>query len=157
MWMSIPVLRRARLQPCRNQPAFNAALAAEVPAQMAANSQKARDLETCEHLRQAIGRRNRLLFRAREHKAGLAPIHRRMVDLLPEPREVIRSRNERNQRREIDGRRRDPVNRDDKPADLPLVPAIVQDGGNYRKNLDDSLQLTQIAGLNGEAFGALGW
>jgi hypothetical protein len=52
------------------------------------------------------------------------------------------------QHREVDGGNRDPLHRNDEHAEnLPLVPAMGQNGGDHGHDLRHRLQLAQVAGL----------
>src|ERR1017187_4003647 len=88
---------------------------------------------------------------ARKHKGFAADI-RGAVNLPPEADEVVDSGDGRYQCCEVDGCDGDPLDRNDKEAELPLVPLMGQDGGDYGYDLGDRFQLAQVAGLDGETL-----
>src|ERR1017187_1019922 len=88
---------------------------------------------------------------ARKHK-GLAADIRGAINFSPETDEVVDCGDGRYQGSEVDGCDGDPLDRNDEEAELPLVPLMGQDGGDYGDDLGDRFQLAQVAGLDGEAL-----
>ncbi len=100
-----------------------------------------------------FGGRERLLLAAEDEAAALAAFVGGVVDLLPETDEVVDGGDDGDDRHPVDGRDRDEVDADDVASPVPIIPAVGEDGGDDRDNLDDGLQLADLACLNREAFG----
>jgi len=77
-----------------------------------------------------------------------------VVDLLPEADEVVHRGDDGDDRHPVDGAERDGVHGDDDRAEVPVVPAVRQDGGDDGDDLDDGLELADVGGFDGEAFGS---
>ncbi len=75
------------------------------------------------------------------------------VNAIPEGDEVIDGGEQGNDQHEPDGHAGDEVNSDDESEEVPLVPAVRENGSDDGDNLQDHLQFAEVAGLNGEAFG----
>jgi len=100
-----------------------------------------------------FGGRQRLFFAAEDKTSPLAAFVRGMVDLLPEADKVVDGGDDRHDRHPVDSRNRDEVDADDVAAPVPIIPAVGEDGGHDGDDLDDGLQLADLACLNREAFG----
>jgi hypothetical protein len=75
-----------------------------------------------------------------------------VVDLVPEAYEVVDCGDDGDDRHPVGCGDGDEVDADGEPTELPVVPAMVEDGGDYGDDLDYGLELAEFAGLDGEAF-----
>src|SRR3954467_15666755 len=100
-----------------------------------------------------MGRGAACTFAPRQDERA-APILGRTVDLFPETHEVVDRRDRGHQHGEVAGRNCRPSHRNDEPAaEVPLEPAMGEDGRDYKDDLDHSLELAYVAGLDGESLG----
>ena len=75
-----------------------------------------------------------------------------MVNLLPETDEVVDRRDDRDNGHPVDGRDGDEVNADDVPAPVPVVPSVREDGRDDGDDLNDGLELADLASFDRKAF-----
>jgi hypothetical protein len=97
-------------------------------------------------------------FAAEDEASPLAAFVRGVVDLLPEGDEIVGRRDDRDDSHPIDGRNRNEMNTDDETSvevgePEPVVPTVGEDGGDDGDDLNDGLQLADLAGFDGEALG----
>lgn len=76
-----------------------------------------------------------------------------MLDALPEGYEVVDGGYGRDERHVIHTDHGDEIERNDEPSDVPVAPAVSEDGGDDGGDLDDGFEFAEVAGLDGEAFG----
>src|SRR5260370_15114821 len=80
-----------------------------------------------------------------------------VVDLLPEADEVVDGGDDGDDGHPVDGGDGDEMNSNDVAASPvgkpdPVVPAVGEDGGDDGDNLDDGLELADLAGFDRETF-----
>src|SRR5271166_5267284 len=99
--------------------------------------------------------RSRLLhagFLAPGEHESLAAVVAGVVYLLPEAHKVIDGGDGGDQDSEVDCGDGNPLDGNDEHAEFPLEPPVSQNSGDHADNLDDRLELAQVAGLDGETF-----
>src|SRR5579871_3389561 len=102
-----------------------------------------------------VGSRRRHWFgAAAENKCAAAALHAAPVNFGPESHKIVDCRHQRDTYHEPDREISNPVNRENVMAiHRPFLPAVVEDDGNDRNDLNHHFELTQLAGLDGETFG----
>ncbi len=104
-----------------------------------------------------FGGSRRLGLAAQNEAAALAATVGGVVDLLPEADEVIDRGDDGDDGHPIDSCDGDEVDADDETTvevgeQEPIIPAVGEDGGDDRDDLDDGFQFANLAGFDGETF-----
>jgi hypothetical protein len=95
----------------------------------------------------------RLRFAAQDEAAAFASLIGGVVNLLPEADKVIDRGDDGYDRHPVDRGDGDEVDADDVASPVPIVPAVGEDGGYDRDDLNDGFEFADLAGFDGEAFG----